>query len=345
MPNRLKFYAFIIGGLGLAFVNASLIQDPPVVLVIHGGAGHIVKEAMSDSTIALYNGTLSKALNAGHKVLLAGGSSVDAVRTAIRVLEDAPLFNAGRGAVFTSQGTIELDASIMEGSKLNAGAVAGVRTIKNPIDAAAEVMEHSPHVLLMGPGAEDFASEQGLTIVAPEYFKTDRQHQMYLRMRKRDVGTDKDEGRRYVDSIADEHYKLGTVGAVALDKAGNLAAGTSTGGMIYKRHGRVGDSPIIGAGTYAENQSCAVSATGHGEYFIRGVLAYDIAALIKYRGLNVKKAARITIHEKLDTMGSTGGVIALDDKGRIAIEFNTKGMFRGYIRDRQNPVVLMFEDE
>jgi beta-aspartyl-peptidase (threonine type) len=306
-------------------------------LVIHGGAGKIIKENMSDDKEQAYREQLSDVLITGYKILEAGGSSLDAVNRCINIMEDSPLFNAGKGAVFTADGKNELDASIMEGKNLNAGAVTGVTHIKNPISLARKVMEKSPHVFLAGKGAEIFAVEQGVELVDEKYFYTEHRWKQ-LEERKVKKSQDKILLQNYFNS-----EKFGTVGVVALDKNGNLAAGTSTGGTTYKKYGRIGDSPIIGAGTYANNKTCAVSATGHGEYFIRGVIAYDISALMEYQGKLVQEAADIVIHKKLTEMGGAGGVIAMDAIGNIALTFNTEGMYRGYIYEDGKPMVLIYK--
>jgi beta-aspartyl-peptidase (threonine type) len=286
-------------------------------IAIHGGAGVISRASMTPESEAAYRRDLESALDAGYAVLARGGSGLDAVTTAVRILEDSPLFNAGRGAVFNHEGINELDASIMDGKDLQAGAVAGVRHIRNPVLLARAVMEDSPHVMLTGTGAEEFALERGIELVPRSYFFTERRWNQLERARK---------GDRL--SAADLGY-YGTVGAVARDQQGNLAAATSTGGMTNKRWGRVGDSPVIGAGNYADNRSCAVSATGSGEYFIRSVLAHEIAALIRHRGLDAATAAREAVSQSLAGIGGDGGVIVIDHAGRIAMEFNTEGMFRG----------------
>jgi beta-aspartyl-peptidase (threonine type) len=292
-------------------------ETPMISIAIHGGAGVITRSSMSDEDEKAYRAELGRALDAGYGVLDAGGSSLDAVTAAVRILEDSPLFNAGKGAVFNHEGINELDASIMDGRSGKAGAVAGVRHVKNPIDLARLVMDRSPHVLLSGSGAEEFALEQGIELVPRSYFYTDRRWQQ---LEKAWTGEH--------HSAAEIGY-FGTVGAVALDRAGNLAAATSTGGMTNKRWGRVGDSPIIGAGNYADNASCAVSATGSGEYFIRTVLAHEISSLMKYRGLSAEAAAHEAVHETLKGIGGEGGVIVVDRAGNIALDFNTEGMFRG----------------
>lgn len=286
-------------------------------IAIHGGAGVISRASMTPESEAAYRRDLESALDAGYAVLARGGSGLDAVTTAVRILEDSPLFNAGRGAVFNHEGINELDASIMDGKDLQAGAVAGVRHVRNPVLLARAVMEDSPHVMLTGTGAEEFALERGIELVPRSYFFTERRWNQLERARK---------GDRL--SAADLGY-YGTVGAVARDQQGNLAAATSTGGMTNKRWGRVGDSPVIGAGNYADNRSCAVSATGSGEYFIRSVLAHEIAALIRHRGLDAATAAREAVSQSLAGIGGDGGVIVIDHEGRIAMEFNTEGMFRG----------------
>lgn len=264
---------------------------------------------------------------------------MDAVIAVITFLEDSPLFNAGKGAVFTYSGKNELDASIMDGSNQKAGAVAGVTTIKNPIRAAHAVMTESGHVMLAGRGAEQFAAEHGLKIVDPSYFVDSARYRQFLERRKRERAKDG------ASTVHDEsEKKFGTVGAVALDRYGNIAAGTSTGGMSDKRYGRVGDSPIIGAGTYARNSTCGVSATGWGEYFIRLAVAHDISAMMEYAGLSLEEAADSVIMKKLPALGGDGGIIALDRKGNISMTFNTEGMYRGYIRSPGKPQVFMYKE-
>jgi len=301
---------------------------PKVVLAIHGGAGPLPKNKMTPELEKKYQADLERALQEGHKELQKkGGTSLDAVVSAIRVLEDSSLFNAGKGAVFTREGRNELDASLMEGKEKRAGAVAGVSRIKNPIVAARKVLD-SEHVLLVGTGAERFAFAQGVEEVSPVYFWTEerwRQLQRALEDEKKPRG----EKGALDTSSPDRHF--GTVGAVALDSVGNLAAGTSTGGMTKKRPGRVGDSPIIGAGTYADNAACAVSATGHGELFIRFAVAHEVAALIKYKELSVETAAKGALGQLPPEPGGVGGLIALDAKGNLAMPFNTEGMYRGYV--------------
>lgn len=323
------FLVFILIGLFSCDNKfASKEARPDYVLVIHGGAGTILKENITDESEQHYKDKLNEALQIGAEILKNGGSSLDAVTETICVLEDSPLFNAGKGAVFTAEGVNEMDASIMDGRDLNAGAVAGVRTIKNPIRAARAVMEDSPHVLLSGSGADTFAMKQGLEIVEPEYFFAQKRWDYFQKVKAK----------------KENKEKQGTVGAVAIDQFGNLAAATSTGGMTYKLKGRVGDSPIIGAGTYADNNSCAVSATGHGEYFMRNVVAYDISALIKYKGLSLQSAADEVIQQKLKSIGGDGGIIAVDKNGNYSMTFNTAGMYRGYITSEGKTEVLIFED-
>jgi beta-aspartyl-peptidase (threonine type) len=312
-------------------------------LVIHGGAGTIRKENMSPELEKEYTDKLEEALKTGYLILEKGGSSSDAVIAAIQIMEASPLFNAGIGAVYTHDETIEHDASFMDGKTKNAGAVSGVSRIKSPIEAAFEVMNSSVHVMMSGKGAEMFAKQQGLEIVDPSYFFNEKRHQQILQIKKSEEAELEHDGKSAQMEPYEHDYKFGTVGSVALDKNGNLAAGTSTGGMTNKRFGRIGDSPIIGAGTYADNQSCAVSSTGHGEYFIRNVVAYDIAARMKYKGSSLEDAANSTI-EELGQIQGTGGVICLDSQGNIALPFNTAGMYRGWIKQTGQPNVLMYKN-
>lgn len=303
----------------------SIVDKQEWAIVIHGGAGVIKRENMSAGMDKEYRDALSEALNTGKKILAGGGSALDAVEMTIRVMEDNPLFNAGKGAVFTHEGKNELDAAIMDGSNLAAGAVAGVTDIKNPITAARYVMTKSPHVMLAGRGASEFAKEQGLEIVPPEYFYTKKRYDELQETLKRE--------------------KMGTVGCCALDKNGNLAAGTSTGGMTDKRYNRIGDAPIIGAGTYANNNTCAVSATGHGEYFIRWTVAHDISALMEYKGLSLKEASELVVNDKLVKAGGSGGVICVDKAGNISLPFNSEGMFRGYATADGKEGIFIYKDE
>jgi len=297
-------------------------------LAIHGGAGTISPEQITPAIERELRAGLQQSLDAGRAILQNGGSSLDAVVAAVRVLEDDPLFNAGRGAVFTSAGTHEMDAAIMDGRTLMAGAVAAVAQLKNPIVLARAVMEKSPHAMLAGKGAEDFARELGLEIADEKYFFTDRRWEALERVRR----------NRAALSDADRH---GTVGAVALDGMGNLAAATSTGGNTNKRPGRIGDTPIIGAGTYANNKTCAVSATGDGEFFMRAVAAHDLSALMDYGRMDLAEAARAVI-DKVNALGGTGGLIALDRDGNIALPFNTTGMYRGYVDVNGNSSVAIY---
>jgi len=301
-----------------AFTASYAADSKTVAIVIHGGAGVINRSDMTAEREAGYRAGLEQARDAGYAVLEAGGSSLDAVTTAVRILEDNPLFNAGKGAVLNRNGVAELDSSIMDGKTLRAGAVAGVQHVKNPIELARAVMEKSQHVMLAGTGAEEFALEQGLTMVPNGYFRTE------ARMKQLERAQQQEKEK----AAASRTSSTGTVGAVALDRNGNLAAATSTGGMTNKRPGRIGDSPIIGAGTYANNASCAVSATGDGEFFIRSVVAHDICALVQYKRVTLEAAAREVIHEKVGGLQATGGVIALDPEGHIVMDFNSNGMFR-----------------
>ena len=327
---------------------ASLAQQKAdyskITLVLHGGAGTITKANMTPEKEKAYKEVLNQALETGYAILKKGGTSLDAVEATVRVMEDSPLFNAGKGAVFTNEGKNELDAAIMDGKTGKAGAVASLTTVKNPISAARAVMEKSEHVMLIGPGAEKFAKEKGLEIVDPSYFRTETRFQQLQKLKEKEgekMQLDHDStGTSSNEKIFVEGEKFGTVGAVALDAYGNLAAATSTGGMTNKRYGRVGDVPIIGAGTYADNNTCAVSATGHGEYFIRSVVAHDIAALMEYKGYTLKKAADEVVLNKLVKRGGEGGVIAVDRKGNIAMPFNSAGMYRGYIKNGKSEVAI-----
>jgi beta-aspartyl-peptidase (threonine type) len=322
------------------------VAESPVAIAIHGGAGTILKENMTLEMEEAYRSKLTEALMTGYGILKNGGGSLEAVEKAIVIMEDSPLFNAGKGAVFTHSGTNELDASVMDGRTLQAGAVAGVKHVKNPIKLARLVMKKSPHVMLTGEGAEAFAKEQGLEMVSPEYFYTERRWQQLQRKKQQEAEKENSpvQSQPQGKHGAAETEKFGTVGVVALDQQGNLAAGTSTGGMTNKRWGRVGDAPIIGAGTYADNRTCAISATGDGEYFIRLSVARDISALMAYKGLSVKEAADLVIHKKLTELGGTGGVIVLDKEGNIAMPFNTTGMYRGYVDRNGVMVVKIYKD-
>lgn len=302
-------------------------------IVIHGGAGTIRKSEMSPEKEKAYMETLNKALDIGESILKKGGSSMDAIEQTIRFMEDSPLFNSGKGAVFTNAGINELDASFMYGKDLSAGAVGGISNVKNPISAARAVMEKSPHVLLTGKGAETFAQEQGLKIVDPKYFYTESRWQRLQNVKAAEAAKKE----------PSEDEKHGTVGCVALDKAGNIAAGTSTGGMTNKRWNRLGDSPIIGAGTYANNATCGVSCTGHGEYFIRYAVAHDISAMMEYKGSSIAEAGDIVINQKLVDAGGVGGAVCLDKYGNVAMPFNSEGMYRGYSKAGERVVLIYGE--
>lgn len=336
MPKILTLFTLILIVFGCKNIDekqnsAAQIQknavendgNPPIAIVIHGGAGTILKENMTDSLEQAYQQKLKEAIEKGYDILAKGGTSLEAVMQTINILEDSPLFNAGKGAVFTHEERNELDASIMDGATLNAGAVAGVTIIKNPINLAYQVMENSPHVLLSGKGAETFAKEQGMPTVDPEYFYTENRFQSLQR--------EKSKKTAFVNDPFIKDAKFGTVGCVALDKNGNIAAGTSTGGMTNKRWNRIGDSPIIGAGTYANNKTCGVSSTGWGEYFIRAMVAHDISARMEYKGESLQEAATEVIQNKVPALGGDGGIVALDRDGNITMEFNTAGMYRAYI--------------
>jgi len=322
---------------------------------VHGGAGVIERARMDAKTEAAYRSSLAQATEAGAQVLEQGGSSLDAVEAAINVLEDDPLFNAGRGAVFTAEGKNEMDSSIMDGSNLMAGAVAGVTRTRHPISLARTVMEKSPHVMIIGKGADDFGARMGLKQEEPGFFFTESRWQSLVKQLQK-------EGRPVPPRPAgapppgpvvpvaqldesSEGHTYGTVGAVAIDKKGNIAAGTSTGGMQAKMPGRVGDSPIIGAGTYASNQSCAVSATGAGEYFIRLGVAREICNLVRFKGMPLQEAADLVIHKELEELHGDGGVIALTPDGQLALSFNTPGMFRAKLVEGGKMQVAIFNDE
>lgn len=311
-----------------ALALAAQAADPPYAIAIHGGAGAMTRASLTPEREREYRAALAEALEAGRRVLAGDGSAVDAVTAAVKVMEDSPLFNAGKGAVFTSEGTHELDASIMEGRERRAGAVAGVSTIRNPVEAARAVMEKSPHVLLAGRGAERFAKEQGLAIVDPAWFRTEERWEQLERARRRD--------RAPLD-----HDKLGTVGAVALDRAGNLAAATSTGGITNKSPGRIGDSPLVGAGTWAENETVAVSATGTGEMFIRSAAAHEVAALVRHKGLAPQRAADEAL-DRVKAIGGRGGLVVMDRRGEPVFSFTTEAMYRGFVKGAARPEVMIF---
>lgn len=311
------------------------------VLVIHGGAGTILKSNMTAKQEDEYKAKLTEALKAGYAEIQKGNSSVDAVAASIMIMEDSPLFNAGKGAVFTAAGTNELDASIMYGKDKSAGAIAGVHTIKNPITAAIAVMQKSEHVMLSGVGAEEFAKEQKLDIVDPSYFWTKNRWEGLQKLKQKEKTTTKKVSQSTLPESYEIDQKFGTVGAVALDKSGNIAAGTSTGGMTNKKYGRIGDAPIIGAGTYANSQ-VGISATGWGEYFIRATAARTIAAKMEYQNKNIQTATQETIDE-IGKMGGDGGVIALDKNGNIAMPFNTAGMYRGAITEDGEVMIEIYK--
>lgn len=332
--------------LGACMQQKPLSQGGNYVLVIHGGAGTILKKNMTPEREALVRAGLEAALKKGYGIIQAGGSSLDAVEGAIRILEDDPMFNAGKGAVFTHDGRNELDAAIMDGSTLAAGSVAGVRTIKNPISLARAVMEKSEHVMMAGRGAEQFAAEAGIEIVDTSYFRTEERWQGLRKALAEDSAKSKLD-HSYIPphklGIVNIDNKFGTVGCVALDKKGNLAAGTSTGGMTNKKYGRIGDAPIIGAGTYANNRTVAVSCTGWGEFYIRNVVAYDLSALIDYKGLTVEEAGKAVI-KKVGDLGGDGGLIALDKNGNMAMPFNTEGMYRGAVTKDGKIEILIYKN-
>lgn len=298
-------------------------------LVIHGGAGNITPAIMDAQMEADYTAGLKAALVAGSDVLKGGGSAVDAVVAAISEMENNPIFNAGRGSVFTKKGLNEMDASIMDGRDLSAGAVAGVRNIKNPIVLAREVMLHSGHVLLSNQGAGEFALKQGIEMAPDEYFFNKSRYDQWVEIRDTDYTQLDHKGDNLKGAIPNTGHKFGTVGAVACDVNGNLAGGTSTGGMTNKRFNRIGDSPIIGAGTYANNNTCAISCTGHGELFLRAVAAYDVSCLMEYKGLSLREACAVVVKEKLVKMGGEGGMIAVNARGEHEFCFNSAGMYRG----------------
>ncbi|MEM9398031.1 MAG: isoaspartyl peptidase/L-asparaginase [Pseudomonadota bacterium] len=321
----LRIITALVAGLTLATVAHA---QGPTAIVIHGGAGTILRQNLTAEVEAAYRSKLSEAAKAGYEVLTGGGSSRDAVIAAITIMEDSALFNAGHGAVFTHAGRVELDASIMDGSDLNAGAIASVTRVRNPIRLAERVLTDSPHVMLVGEGAEVFAAAQNLELVDNAYFHTERRRsalQRAIEQEREALSEDASDTPILVDD------KRGTVGAVALDQEGNISAGTSTGGMTNKRFGRVGDSPIIGAGTYADNRACGISATGHGEYFIRAAVAHDICARVLYKGVDLQTAADEVVLDRLVAMGADGGVIGLAPDGSVVYSFNSAGMYRAAI--------------
>jgi beta-aspartyl-peptidase (threonine type) len=332
-------------------IQAQIKND--FVLVIHGGAGTIRFDPANPGKQKKYETELQNALQIGYDTLNKNGTALDAVETVVRYLEDCPLFNAGKGAVFTSKGTNELDAAIMDGSNLKAGAIAGVTIIKNPVSTARAVMEKSNHVMLIGKGAEEFAKENKQTLVDQKYFYTEERWNALQKAKAEEAKTKKEKTVKMelpvenqstsLKDTENKDYKYGTVGAVALDKFGNLAAATSTGGMTNKKFGRVGDVPVIGAGTYANNAGCAISCTGWGEFFIRLVMAKSVSDLIEFKGLSIDSAANEMIHHQLPALGGDGGLIGLDKNGNITMQFNTEGMYRGYIKSTGEKMVAVFK--
>ena len=329
----------------LFVVGCTAVKDnrkPTFGIVIHGGAGTILKENMSTKMEQAYREKLAEAVATGHAILKAGGTSQDAVEQTIHVMENSPLFNSGKGAVLTADESIALDASFMDGKTLDAGAIAGVKHIKNPISAAIKVMNNSPHVMLAGVGADQFAVEQGLDTVPESYFITERRLDALKRVQEKEANQNLS-----FNAVEEQYFKnqrIGTVGCVALDLQGNLAAGTSTGGMTNKKWDRIGDAPIIGAGTYANNASCGVSATGWGEFFIRSVVAHDIAALVEYKNLSIQEASKIVL-QKVEDLGGDGGVVVLDSRGNVAMEFNTPGMYRAHMNASGELNVKIYKNE
>ncbi len=297
-------------------------------IAIHGGAGTILKEEMTSELEAAYLRGLQDAVDGGYAVLEQGGNAVNAVKAAIVILEDNMLFNAGRGSVFTKKGVQEMDAAIMDGATLNAGAVAGIRSVRNPIELANEVMQNSNHVFLSGKGANDFAIKQGIKLEPDEYFFSQFRYDQWKAMRDSD-NYSLDHTHHHLEELMRDK-KFGTVGAVACDEKGNIAAATSTGGMTNKKYGRIGDSPMIGAGTYANNQTCAISCTGHGEVFIRAVAAYDVSAIMEYKALSLEEAMHEVVQKKLAAMEGEGGMIGVDAQGNVSMQFNSAGMYRGF---------------
>jgi L-asparaginase / beta-aspartyl-peptidase len=324
MKNLLTLLLILLWSCHSGVQQEEKQSERPKVLwaiVIHGGAGNINPDDLNEEIQAQYKAKLEEAVQTGSAILKNGGSSLQAVEAAIRTLEDSPLFNAGKGAVFNANGQNEMDASVMNGADGNAGAVACVRHIKNPITGAIAVMNESPHVMLVGEGAEDFAKSKGVEMADTSWFFTEKRWNAYQKIKEN---------------------KMGTVGCVALDQNGNIVAGTSTGGMTMKMPGRVGDSPVIGAGTFAKNQTCGISATGHGEFFIRNVVAYDISALMDYKGLSLEEASRLVILKKLKDQNADGGIIGIDAQGNIVSQFNTSAMFRASASSEQEVQTAIF---
>ncbi len=346
----MKLTQLVTGHIVLAitcslFISTVMAKENPFAIAIHGGAGTIDKAKMTDEKRNAYESKLIEARDAGYALLEQGKSSQAAVIAAIQIMEDSPLFNAGKGAVYTFEGTHELDASIMNGKTLKAGAVSGVKTVKSPIALAEKVMEESVHVMLSGAGAEEFAKLKHLEMVPNSYFDTEHRYQSLLKAKQKLLESEKQlKDFQAAHQSLDNEYKFGTVGAVALDRSGTLSAGTSTGGMTAKRYGRIGDAPIIGAGTYANNESCAVSATGHGEYFIRYHVAADICARMQYQGISLVQAADTVINDVLVKAGGSGGVIAIDRKANITMPFNSSGMYRASKSSVGEDFVAIFKD-
>ena len=350
----MKNFLFIIAILLLSFSckkeliskqNETEVKQNEFAIIIHGGAGTILKKNLSDEIEEEYKLKLEQAIRIGHTILKNGGTSQEAVVKTIQVMEESPLFNAGKGAVFTHEETNELDASFMDGKTLNAGAVAGVMNVKSPIELAVKIMTDSDHVMLSGKGAFAFAKEKGLEIVAPSYFYTERRFNALQNIKNKEKTELKSADKKAAFYDADiKNSKFGTVGCVALDKDGNIAAGTSTGGMTNKRWGRIGDAPIIGSGTYANNKTCGVSSTGWGEYFIRSQVAYDISAQMEYQQKSLKEATADVIQNKLTKLGGTGGVVALDKNGNMSFEFNTAGMYRASMNDKGELLVKIYKE-
>lgn len=333
--------------LSMSFQSVAMKKKPNnIAIAVHGGASDIVKMNLTPEQEKAYQDVLSAALDSGYTILEGGGTAEAAVVAAIVVLEDSPMFNAGKGSVFTKDSTIEMDAAIMDGNTLKCGSVAGVATVKNPIKAAKMVKDSSKFVFLSGAGADQFAKEHGLEIMPPEYFKTEFRRNQWLKTKNSDtVHLDNDGKGSYNPVDENKFNKYGTVGCVALDKDGNLCAGTSTGGVVNKKYNRIGDSPLIGAGTYAKNATCAVSCTGKGEDFIRLVVAHDISSLMEYKNYSLKHSVDEVIQHKLKDIGGRGGCIAIDGKGHIEMSFTTSGMFRGCIDVKKVKTVSIYGEK
>lgn len=346
MKNIKKLLSSVVAITVVLTSNVTIAKEKPFAIVIHGGAGTISKQNFTPEKEKAYRAKLQEAVETGYAILDKGGESLDAISAAINILENSPMFNAGKGAVYTHNETHELDASIMDGKTRQAGAVAGVRRIENPINLARLVMDKSVHVMLSGDGAEQFAQTQGIPLINNSLFDTGSRYKSLLRAKEKMKKAEQSKvDYQAAHQALDVEFKVGTVGAVALDKNGNIAAGTSTGGMTNKRFGRIGDSPVIGAGTFAENESCAVSATGHGEFFIRFNVAADICARVKYQGKTIEQAGNEVIHDVLMPVGGTGGVIIVDRKGNMSLPFNTSGMYRGSKSNTTPTYVAIFKDE